>query len=478
MIKQMFAAIHALALVCGSSSVFADQAPPQEFSSENPQILGSWSGVLELGALRLTLTFDIAAGSTAQFSCLEHGISDLPADVSWHDGAVTFKIAQLAASFEGLLNEENTEIAGNFLQHGGSFPLTLTKGEKTVFAPLARPQEPKPPYPYQEEIVKYPTPNADVSLAGTLTLPRSEKPCPAVILIAGSGPMDRNETIFGHSPLWVLADHLTRQGIAVLRADKRGIGASTGNFGLATTEDFFQDVLAGIAYLKTRKEIDSQKIGLIGHSEGGIIAPMVAANSKDVAFIVMLAGPAVKGQQIMCEQIAAVSRSLGMSQDVIEEQLSFQKKLFSIIKKEPDLAAAEKKLHALIEKYVEALPDDQKESVAGAFQMEIKQLNTNWFRYFLTYDPAPTLEQVTVPVLALNGTLDLQVSPKQNLPVIAESLSGNKDHTIIELPHLNHLFQTCETGTLSEYATIEETFAPSALSIISAWILERTAQSQ
>lgn len=346
---------------------------------------------------------------------------------------------------------------------------------KMVPEPL-RPQEPKSAISYDVEEVKYSYLTANVTLAGTLTLPRSEKPSPAVLLIAGSGPIDRDETVFGHKPFLVLADHLTKKGFVVLRVDKRGIGQSTGNYGVATTEDFAADALAGIEYLKTRKEVDAKQIGLIGHSEGGLIAPMIAVKSNDIAFIVLMAAPCVTGEAIVYAQEALISRAMGITEEQLSHQLDFQQQVLSVIKNEPDLEKAEKLLREIIAKQLANLPKDQQQVSADAIEAQMKRCNSRWFRYYLTYDPTISLKNLKIPVLVINGALDSQVSPKQNLPVIAKSLeeAGNRNYRIIEFPKMNHFFQTCETGSILEYGKIEETIAPVVLDTISDWMLETT----
>ncbi len=315
-----------------------------------------------------------------------------------------------------------------------------------------------------------------MTLAGTLTLPRSEKPCPAILLIAGSGPIDRDETVFGHKPFLVLADHLTKQGFAVLRVDKRGVEQSTGNYDVATTEDFAADALVGVEYLKTRKEVDTKRIGLIGHSEGGLIAPMVAVKSNDVSFIVLMAGPCVTGEAILYAQEAQISRAMGVTEEQLSHQLGFQQEVFSIIKNESDLEKAEKLLREIVAKQLTNLSKEEQQSSADVIEAQMKRCNSKWFRYFLTYDPITSLKHLKIPVLVINGELDSQVSPKQNLPVIAKILeeAGNRNYKIIEFPKLNHFFQTCETGSILEYGIIEETIAPVALDTITDWILETT----
>ncbi|HWQ32377.1 MAG TPA: alpha/beta hydrolase [Blastocatellia bacterium] len=462
------------------------EANAQE-KAQNQGISGDWSGVLDVGAAKLTLVLHLAQDATGALSAKvdspDQGASGIPVDtVTFAGQTLKFEMKQLMASYEGTLNSDGTEISGKFTQGGVSFPLTLKRGVKPK-EPPKRPQEPKPPYPYREEEVSYENKAAEgVRLAGTLTLPKSQGPFPAVLLITGSGPQDRNEALLGHKPFLVLADHLTRQGIAVLRVDDRGIGKSTGKFSLATSEDFASDALAGIEYLKSRPEINPKQIGLIGHSEGGLIAPMVAAKSKDVAFIVLMAGPGVTGEEILYEQGALMSRAAGAKEDAIEENRKTQAAMFAIVKSEKDAAAAEKQLREMFAKQLAELPEEQrKQAIASqaAIEAQIKQVNSPWFRYFLTYDPRPTLRQVRIPVLAVNGELDLQVPPKQNLPEIDKALkaAGNRDYKLVELPKLNHLFQTAQTGGFAEYEKIEETISPTALNTISDWILARTAKS-
>ncbi len=346
---------------------------------------------------------------------------------------------------------------------------------KKVSEPL-RPQEPKGSISYNVEEVQCSNPAANGILAGTLTLPRLEKPSPAVLLIAGSGPIDRDETVFGHKPFWVLADHLTKRGLAVLRVDKRGVGQSTGNYDVSTSEDFAADVLAGVEYLKTRKEVDAEQIGLIGHSEGGLIAPMVAAKSNDVAFIALMAAPSVTGEATLYAQETLISRAMGVSEKQISHQLDFQKHILSVIKNEPDLEKAEKLLREIVAKQLANLPKEEQQASAAALEAQIKRCNSKWLRYFLTYDPTTALKQVKIPVLVINGELDSQVPPKLNLPLIAETLNeaGNQNYKMIEFPKLNHFFQTCESGSILEYGKIEETIAPVVLDALSAWILETT----
>jgi pimeloyl-ACP methyl ester carboxylesterase len=325
-----------------------------------------------------------------------------------------------------------------------------------------------------------------VRLAGTLTLPLSPGPFPAVVLCTGSGPQDRNENLFGHKPFLVLADHLTRLGIAVLRVDDRGVGKSTGNFIKATSADFAADALAAVEYLMTRREIDPGKIGLLGHCEGGLIAPMVAAQSRDVAFVVMMAGPGLKGDQVALGAAGADLEGGWVNSEQVARIRLTQERIFAIIKEEKDRGAAEIRIRKEAEVFrdiatrikADASSSRRKESeiVAAAIESQVPVLLSRWFRFYVTYDPRSTLMNVRCPVLAINGEKDVQVLAKENLDVIRDALElgGNKDYTVLMLPNLNHLFQTAETGAISEYEEIDETLSVLAMDTVSNWILRHT----
>jgi pimeloyl-ACP methyl ester carboxylesterase len=286
-----------------------------------------------------------------------------------------------------------------------------------------------------------------------------------VELIVGSGPHDRDESLLGHKPFLVLSDYLTRKGIAVLRVDKRGIGKSTGNYATATTADFASDAEAGVAWLKTRPEVDPHKIGLIGHSEGAIIAPMAAVDDPDVAFIVMMAGSGVPGDQIIVEQGRLIAMAGGESKDEADKNAEKERETLTLVETEKDPAALDRLLNVKLG--AEGAPE-------GAIASQIKALTSPWMRFFLTYDPATALRKLKIPVLAINGALDLQVPPALNLPAIRKALqdAGNTHAEVDELPGLNHLFQDAKTGSPSEYGQIEETISPPALDKIATWILK------
>ena len=356
-------------------------------------------------------------------------------------------------------------IDGVWTQNGGSMPLVLKRGANAVAVETKRPQNPVKPYPYREEDVTYDNTAAHITLAATLTTPAGPGPFPAVLLITGSGPQDRDESLAGHRPFLVLADYLTRRGMAVLRVDDRGVAKSGGNFASATTADFATDAEAGVAYLRTRREVDAKKIGLIGHSEGGMIAPMVAARNTAVAFIVLMAGPGVPGEDILLAQNTLLAQAAGVPEEQITQNTALLKGVFEILKEEKDEARLQTRLR---ERLTGTMPPEM-------ISVQIRTLTSPWYRYFVAYDPAPALKRLTCPVLAINGERDMQVPPKLNLPAIRSALeaSGNKNVEVTELPGLNHLFQTAKTGAPNEYAQIEETMSPVALDTIARWILKR-----
>lgn len=432
------------------------------------EIDGAWFGTLDLGAIKLRLLFHItntSDGLKATLDSLDQGAKGIPATSATRNGpALKLEFKQLDGAFDGKISGDHRTITGTWTQRGSSHPLALTPVKDTASLEPKRPQNPVRPFPYREEEVSYENKVQGDTLAGTLTIPPGKGPFTAVLLITGSGPQDRDESLMGHKPFLVLSDWLTRKGIEVLRVDDRGVGKSTGVFAAATTADFATDVGAGVAFLKTRPEVNPKKIGLIGHSEGAVIAPMVAARNPDVAFIVMLAGSAVPGAQILVEQKKLTEEAAGMSKDEAQKKAQEELAELALVVSEKDNPELEKDLREKLQ------ADQVNETELGA---EVKMLTAPWFRYFLAYDPAPALRQLKCPVLALNGEKDLQVPPSQNLPVIRKALrdAGNPHDEVDELPALNHLFQTAKTGSPSEYASIEETISPVALEKISSWIL-------
>jgi pimeloyl-ACP methyl ester carboxylesterase len=451
------------------------QTFPLEFKPGTPppakpsDIDGSWMGLLDLGTLKLHVVFNLQTGPgglSATLDSPDQGANGIPTSSVTRDGAsLKIEIKKIQGLFEGKIAADLSSIDGTFTQLGAPHPLVLKPlkdKEKAELTPK-RPQNPVKPYPYHDEDVTYDNKVQNVTLAATLTVPQGKGPFPAVVLITGSGPQDRDESLLGHKPFLVLSDYLTRHGIAVLRADDRGTAKSTGDFSTGTTADFATDTEAGIIYLRTRPEIDPHKIGLIGHSEGGVIAPMIAARNKDVAFIVMMAGTGVPGDAVLVAQGEAIQIAGGMSPDEAAKKAAKEKEILTLVETEKDEAVLEKEMK---EKMAGDIPENQ----MGA---QIKQVTSPWFRYFLTYDPAIALRKVTCPVLAMNGSLDKQVLPDQNLPAIRKALADNPRAEVDELPGLNHLFQTAKTGSPSEYAQIDETISPVALDKMASWILKQ-----
>jgi uncharacterized protein len=436
---------------------------------------GVWQGALEANGMRLRLQLHVSHDDqkhlVAALDSPDQGVTGLPATkVSQKEAVIHFEIPVVNGVYEGTLNAAKSTISGGWTQNGVTRELKFQRSDQLLA--LVRPQNPVKPYPYREEELAFPNTQAKISLDGTLTLPSGQGPFPAAILIGGSGPHDRDETIAGHRPFLVIADHLTRKGIAVLRFDKRGIGKSTGAYAQATSEDFAGDVQAALSYLKSRKEIDPKRIGLIGHSEGGLIAPMVAARSKEVAWIILLAAPGLKGEDTLLLQSELILRAAGVNDEQIAKARELNKQVYALVRQEGDPATLQTKLNQLVESSgmgAALLPAD--------LQSQVRLMTSPWFRFFLDYDPVPVLHKTLCPVLALNGEKDLQIAPKENLEQIRKAFQqgGNKDFQTAELPGLNHLFQHAPTGSPTEYGGIEETIAPEALNSISDWVLKHTA---
>ena len=448
---------------------------------EGMDFAGTWAGALEMPGAELEMIFHITSDVDGMWS----GTLDVPAqgavgiplsDVSSHDGVVVFEVALIAGTFSGSFDSDAATLHGVWEQSGMAIPLVLKRSMAELAGPN-RPQEPQPPYPYREVEVVYPNHEDGIELAGTLTLPEGEGKFPVVLLISGSGPQDRNEELMGHKPFLVLADYLTRRGIAVLRVDDRGVGESSGDFAAATTLDFTRDVLAGVEYLKTRPEIDAERIGLIGHSEGGLIAPLAASISSDVAFIVLMAGPALNGEEIGFLQSDLLLRASGASEEVIAQQKALLEELFAIARNVDNVDQAVEEMRDVILAPYAELSEEELAALGDLetpIMMEIAQLLSPWYQFFMTYDPLPALRNVDCPVLAINGSKDLQVPPDPNLQLIEKALEegGNQNFTVVELPSLNHLFQTTETGLPDEYYLIEETMSPAALKVMGDWLVE------
>jgi len=437
-------------------------------------ILGSWMGTLSYGDTEVRMAYTIEADPNGTLSASLHSVDEavynIPIDeVLFEDNQLTLVCESVQSTYKGRLIKGRSSVIfdGHWLQSGLTLELDLRPVEE-VPRPN-RPQDPQPPFPYEQQQVVFENIPAGIQLAGTLTIPEGTGPFPVMVTISGSGPQDRNSNIFEHKPFWVIADYLARLGIAVLRYDDRGVGDSTNSQTEATSADLAGDVVAAVTFLLDHPDIDPNRIGLIGHSEGGLIAPMVATEIEDIALIVLLAGPGVPGSEISLVQTADILRSRGALEQAIENNSTYLNRVFEILEDNTDDEIAKEKIRqTYIQIYGQGVSQESLDAEAQVW-------TSPWMRFFILYDPGPTLAQVTCPVLALFGELDIQVDPTENLTVMENTLrrAGHTDYLVHELPQLNHLFQTAETGAMEEYVQIEETFAPAALDFIGAWISER-----
>lgn len=440
-------------------------------------ITGNWSGTLNAPGIQVRIVIHISkvdTGYSAVMDSPDQGVNGIPvASTRFGQGRLTLEVAQPKVEYTG--EWKDSLITGTFRQGGLSIPLELRRAGAT--AKLVRPQEPAGPFPYTAEEVRFENKGAGVTLAGTLTLPPGKGAFPAVVLITGSGPQNRDEEIFGHRSFLLIADALTRRGIAVLRYDDRGVGQSTGVFSKGTTADFATDVEAAVVWLRTRKEINPRRIGLLGHSEGGLIAPMVAARDEKIRFIVLLAGPGMRGEEVSLSSQQLIAQAAGAWNKQAQETIDMNRGAMDIVVRDslrmqhPDSLRVQ--LNAYFAQKATEFPV-LKENPA-IVSRAIAELSSPWTGYFLSYDPAPALEQVRCPVLALAGSKDVQVAPEDNLVAIGRALEkgGNRHLEVKEFPDLNHLFQECKTGLPAEYGTIEQTFSPVALEYLTNWVMKQ-----
>jgi pimeloyl-ACP methyl ester carboxylesterase len=439
------------------------------------RFIGTWLGTIATPAMRFRISLSVArdasGGLTGSMTSVDQGGAKMPATLSLHGDTLIVTISAANATYFALVAGDS--LRGTFVQGA---PIPMSMGRVAAAPTVAHPQEPKGPFPYASEDVTFES-VPGVRLAGTITRPRGAGPFPAVVMVTGSGPQDRNEELLGHKPFLVIADYLARHGIASLRYDDRGVAKSTGRFVGSTSADFADDAEAAVRFLRTKPGIARSAVGIMGHSEGGLIAPMVAARSTDVGFIVLLAGPGLPGDSIMLLQGALIAKAGGAPQALIDRNTEANRRMFRVVKAAHDSAEAAANLSALSQRMLETLPAAQQTAAAAQLAESEKQLLDPWMRYLVAYDPRPALRRVHVPVLALDGSLDLQVPPEADLAAIEAALkdAGNRDYKIVELPNLNHLFQTAMTGAPAEYGAITETFSPAALELIATWIASQTA---
>ena len=431
-------------------------------------LVGDWIGQMN-GSFKVRIHFErVSSGFSGKL--INPSGNETVLDQIASDGThLHFAVNNLNLSYDGVWSDEEKAWKGN-LTFQQIYPLVLKRATAEDMAPVVhkRPQEDAinaGPAPYVQREVHFNNFAGHNQLSGTLSLPNGEGPFPGVVLVSGTGHNTRDEDVWGHKVFLVLADALNRKGFAVLRYDKRGVGGSSGDYDAATTTDFASDAEAAVTWLKTQAQIDANRVGVLGHSEGGIIAPAVAAADKSVAFVVMIAGPSISGDKLFVLQSAMTAKAYGAPDDYIARRKVFDQELYSAILSSPSELAALNRAKALVAEGVA-------EKIVDANEAETlpKDDTRPWERYFLAYDPAPTLARLTVPVLALNGSLDVQVPAKENLAAAREALKKNSKATVMELAGMNHLLQDAKTGAPSEYNDIEETMSPTALKIITDWL--------
>jgi uncharacterized protein len=439
---------------------------PPKVAIDPASLAGIWQGPIKAGGeeLRLVFHLDWAEGTwKATMDSPDQGALGIPVkSVTLEGRKISIDLSNIGGRYEGIVAEGSTGIQGKWIQGGGEFAVDLVRMESVQI--VHRPQDPVPPYPYEEREVRFRNEEAGITLAGTLTTPAGSGPFPAVVLVTGSGTQNRNEEIMNHRPFLVLSDFLTRHGIAVLRFDDRGYPPSEGDAVTATTRDFASDAWAAFNFLAAQPRIDQSIVGIAGHSEGGMIAPMVAAEHPEVAFVVLLAGTGYRGDDLLLQQSAALLRASGATEAQVGQSEAANRRIFDLVLGEPDDAKAEARIREIL---------GQLGASKEATDAQVKAFLSPWSRFFVAYDPTEALKRTRCPVLALGGTLDLQVPAKQNLDAIKRALwdGGNKAVNIFLLDGLNHLFQHAKTGLPQEYAQINETFAPEAMQTVADWIL-------
>jgi pimeloyl-ACP methyl ester carboxylesterase len=429
-------------------------------------VAGIWLSELGSAILQFRLDEEPDGSITGVFDSPMEGATDLAVVVTVDERDATIEIPIASAVFEGTVEDDS--LAGIWRQSGSEIPVIFTRQDEPFS--FDRPQEPKPPFPYTTAEVSFGS--DDITLAGTLTIPDGDGPFPVAVLISGSGQQDRDESLMGHKPFLVLADHLARAGIASLRYDDRGVGGSTGNPIGATTADFAEDAALAVEFLAGRDDVGT--IGLVGHSEGGLIAPMVAGATDAVEFLVLLAGPGLPGADVLAQQTEDLLRAEGATAQLVDWQVGWTTQVIAVAASEADTAAVEEQIRSIMATAADEAPPQMAAAVTAEGIDGILGTYTDpWMRYFLAYDPRPALEALTAPVLATIGSVDRQVAAESNLPEIEIAVAGNQDATVVEMEGLNHLFQTATTGAVSEYGAIEETMSPEALELVADWITAR-----
>ncbi len=443
-------------------------------AAQESSLVGYWKGVIQAGGRTFTFVFtfstDAQKGIQGSLDLPEQDEQNIPVDeISITGNKIYLDMKKIQRKFEGEISPDKKKIVGFYVRSNGTrLPLTLERTD-SAFS-MKRPQMPQPPYPYKEETVVILNADDQTKLAGALMIPDGTGPFPAVVLISGSGAQDRDETISGHKPFLVLADFLARRGAAALRCDDRGAGDSGGEHLAATTAVRAADVGWMIRYLLTRKEIDRKRIFLLGHSEGSVIASLVASLNPLAAGIILLGAPGLSIEENLYLQNTLLRKAEGASDAAIAQANILQRRIFSLVKEVTDDEEARAKLREIYSSNMyERLTDSQKKSI----DERIATLLTPYFRDIIKCDPSVALSKVSCPVLAIIGEKDLQCPPKENIPALEKALRAgeNRNFRVIEMAGLNHLLQTSTSGAMSEYASIEETISPQALAAISDWLL-------
>ena len=468
--KEIIASLIILLFFSGVS--ICQQSETKMLPENQKSLAGYWNGKIKAGMMSFTFSIKLWIDDGSLRGSLdspEQDLENIPVDeIIINNDSIKLIIKAIQRKYHAEIDKNNNLMHGVYIREGQiNFPLDLKKSESA--AVLRRPQMPVKPYPYLEEEIVFINENDGIEISGTLTTPEGEGVFPVVILISGSGAQDRDESAFGHKPFLVIADYLTRNGISVLRYDDRGAGKSKGDHLQATTEINSVDVIYAVRFLQSRKELDGNKIGLIGHSEGTIIAAITAINNPGISYIVLLGAPGISIEENLYLQNALIRMKEGTSENIIEQYNNIQRSIFAIIKEEPDDSIAFEKLRAAytLNRYT-LLSNEQKRNIDET----IKSRLTPYFRDIIKCNPSEILKKVQCPVLAITGEYDLQAPAAQNLPEIERALKSgnNNNYKIIELPGINHMMQTCREGTISEYSEIEETVSPDLLQIMSEWI--------
>ncbi len=454
-----------------SENIAEEKTMPEELAGK--QIAGMWEGYIIAGSSRIKTILHLEkkdGAYTASIDSPEQGATGIPVETVRVDGeTVVLEIPSVSARYEGriVFSDVGAErITGVWMQGGGKFTLDFVPADPETA--MRRPQDPQPPFPYISEDVTFENEEAGITLAGTITRPEGPGPFPSIILVSGSGPQDRNEEVFNHRPFLVLADHLSRNGIAVLRYDDRGAGASGGDggFDAATSIDLAGDAAAAFEFLLRQPYSDDGCTGMLGHSEGGIIVGSLAADRDEIGLVILLASPGLPGDELLVLQSAAVQRAMGLNENIITMSKKANREIYGIVTSTADNEAAAEKIRSVMQGL--GMNEDQ-------ITEQLKVLLSPWYRHFLSYDPREDLKKISCPVLALFGSKDVQVPAEENSSAILQALETGRadDYSVMTLDGLNHLFQHAQSGSIQEYGAIEETFAPEALEAISAWIYGR-----